>query len=54
MIGDAVKEFFLGAWLWNLLMLMIQIHKVMGCNIFSAYFLFWFNDNGNAFEACLA
>ena len=54
MIGDKVANFFLGPWIWNHLMLTVQIDKVMWCNLFSLFFLFWMNDNGYAFEACLS
>jgi hypothetical protein len=44
----------LAQYLWNFLLLVTQLVKIAGCNVFQFYFFFWFNDNGNSFKACLS
>ena len=52
-IGDAVKTWFFFPFLWNYFLWGMQVGKLMSCNNMSVWGLFWFNDNGAMFQACL-
>ena len=52
-VGDAVNDYLLFPFLWNLLLYGMQVYKLIGCNGASVWGLFWYNDNGAMFNACL-
>ena len=52
-IGQAVQEEFLMAWLWNFLVFFMQAGKLMGCSYIGVWGLFWYDDNGLMMENCL-
>ena len=52
-VGQEVADYFFFPLLWNLYLYMAQVQKLLGCNSIAVWGLFWYNDNGEMFQACL-
>ena len=51
-IGDAVKDYLLFPWLWNMFMWYAQFGMLLGCSNIGVWGLFFYNDNGEMMQAC--
>ena len=45
---------FLQPLIWNYVLFAIQVAKLLGCVQYGVWGLFFYNDNGELIEACLA
>ena len=49
----AAQPGFLQPLQWNLVLFMFSVGKMLMCNMFGMWGLFWYNDDGEMMEACL-